>query len=112
MRPMRLERFVPVVEHIELQRSARRTRRHAALALIGVAAFGLLAAALLGGGLDAGDQFAIADDPVRIADRGLDRNFDGATAAREIHAALDSGDADLAQSFLDLARDRGVAVDP
>jgi hypothetical protein len=33
-------------------------------------------------------------------------------ARREIEAALAAGDADLAQSFIDLAADRDVAVDP
>jgi hypothetical protein len=52
------------------------------------------------------------DDPVRIADRQLDRSFNADVARREIEAALKAADADLAQSFLDLARDRGVPVDP
>jgi hypothetical protein len=41
----------------------------------------------------------------------LDLSFDAAVARREMEAALDAGDAGLAASFLDLARDRNVAVD-
>src|SRR5262245_61842047 len=52
------------------------------------------------------------DDPVRLADHALDRSFTAAVAAREIEAALAADDLDLAQSFLDLARDRNVPVDP
>ena len=37
---------------------------------------------------------------------------DAPVAAREIKAALAANDADLAQSFLDLARDRRVPVEP
>lgn len=109
---MRHERFVDTVPHIELQRSTRLMGRHAAIALVGAAAFGLLAMALLGGGIDAGDQLAIADDPVQISDRALDRSFNQDVAQSQIQSALAAGDSDLAQSFLDLAHDRGVAVDP
>jgi hypothetical protein len=52
------------------------------------------------------------DDPGQLADHALDRSFNAGVAAREINAALAAEDGDLAQSFLDLARDRGVAVDP
>jgi hypothetical protein len=55
-------------------------------------------------------QFA-ADDPVKIADRALDDVLSRAVAEREIGAALAVGDIDLAQSFLDLSAERGLAVD-
>ncbi len=55
--------------------------------------------------------FAGLDDPGRIADRALDGKFDEAVVQREIEAALAVHDADLAQSFVDLAADRHVAVD-
>jgi hypothetical protein len=42
----------------------------------------------------------------------LDLSFDASVAGREMEAALAAGDADLAASFLALARDRNVAVDP
>jgi hypothetical protein len=61
--------------------------------------------------LDRAQQFA-ADDPVKITDRALDEVFSRAVAEREISQALGVGNIDLAQSFLDLSADRGVAVDP
>ncbi len=59
-------------------------------------------------------QFLLAaqDDPVALADHAIAPSFDAAVAAREINAALAANDADLAKSFLDLARDRNVPVDP
>jgi len=55
---------------------------------------------------------AAKDDPVALAEHAVARSFDAAAAAREIDAALAAGDADLARSFLDLARERDVPVDP
>src|SRR5438046_1439647 len=52
------------------------------------------------------------DDPARLADVMLDKDFDAARAAREIEAALAARDAELARSFLDLAAARGVALSP
>lgn len=109
---MRHERFVHAEQHTELQHAARRMGRHAASALIGAVAFGLIALALLGRGIDAQQQLASADDPVKISNRALDRQFNQDVAQREIQSALAAGDSDLAQSFLDLAHDRGVLVDP
>jgi hypothetical protein len=63
-------------------------------------------------GLDAGWLMANQDDPVALSDHALAKAFDAAVAKSEIEAALAAGDADLAQSFLDLAHDRGVAVAP
>jgi hypothetical protein len=61
--------------------------------------------------LDAHLLLSAQDDPVQLADHALDRSFNAAVAAREIELALKADDAELAQSFLDLARDRKVAVD-
>jgi hypothetical protein len=52
------------------------------------------------------------NDPARIANHALDGRFDAGVAQREIEAALAARDADLAQSFVDLAADRRVAIDP
>ena len=52
------------------------------------------------------------NDPARIADHALDGRFDAGVAQHEIEAALAAHDADLAQSFVDLAADRSVAIDP
>jgi hypothetical protein len=61
---------------------------------------------------DAMDQMAIANDPAKVADRALDRAFNAPIAEQEIRAALDAGDTDLAASFIALAADRNVPVDP
>jgi hypothetical protein len=61
-------------------------------------------------GIEAESLLNDEDDPVAIADRGLDKAFDGAIAVREIEQALAADDADLAKSFVDLARDRNVTV--
>ena len=62
-------------------------------------------------GFDAEELLLAQDDPVALADRAIARSFDATVAAREINAALAANDPDLAQSFLELARDRNVPVD-
>jgi hypothetical protein len=52
------------------------------------------------------------DDPVALTRIGLAHTFDSETAKREIEAALAADDADLARSFVELARDRNVELDP
>lgn len=81
-------------------------------ALVAVVVVAGVAAYAVPRGLEAAHLFSIADDPVRIADRAVSRTLDAETAAREIDAALAADDSDLAQSFVDLARSRGVALDP
>jgi hypothetical protein len=54
----------------------------------------------------------IEDDPAALADRKLATAFDSNVAAREIESALAAKDADLAKSFVELARDRQVPVTP
>lgn len=83
--------------------------------LIGVllaAGFGYAAVAVTPRAIESGTLLAAQDDPVRLADLALDRTFGMEVAAREIDAALQAGDPDLAKSVLDLASDRGVPVDP
>ena len=70
------------------------------------------ALALVPHGVEAQALLYAQDDPVLLADARLSRTFDAAVASREIEAALAASDADLARSFLDLARDRGIDVDP
>jgi hypothetical protein len=63
-------------------------------------------------GVEAEQLLYAQDDPVLLTDHQLTRVFNADVAAREIEAALAADDVDMAQSFLDLARDRNVAVDP
>jgi hypothetical protein len=63
-------------------------------------------------GLEAGMLVAARDDAPALAEHMLDRSFDSAVAKREIESALDAKDPDLAGSFLELAQDRHVGVDP
>ncbi len=86
--------------------------RHPLVALLGVVIFGCAAVIIGRIAIAQTERFAAAADPVQISDRALDGVFTPAVAEREINAALAAGDVDLAQSFLELAADRGVAVDP
>ena len=78
----------------------------------------LLACALLAGGavyavphgLEAQHLLAIEDDPAEIADRALDEKFNATVAAQEIDAALAADDADLARSFVELSKARGIPL--
>ena len=88
-----------------------RTVRHPVFALVGAVIFAVAAAAAIRGGMAAHAR-AVEDGPVKISDQALDRTFDRAVAEREIRSALAAGDPDLAQSFVELAADRGVPLDP
>src|SRR5262245_27410134 len=61
---------------------------------------------------EARNLLAGQDDPIALADHAVARSLDAKMAAREIDAALAADDADLARSFLDLARETNVPVDP
>ncbi|MGI8525921.1 MAG: hypothetical protein ACR2K5_07010 [Pseudolabrys sp.] len=63
-------------------------------------------------GVEAQHLLSIEDDPAQIADRALDGHFDAGIAAPEIEAALAGKDADLAKSFVELAHERGVTINP
>ena len=86
--------------------------RHPLVALLGAVIFGCAATAVGPVAVDQARLFAAADDPVQVSDRALDRVFTQCVAEREVDTALAAGDLDLAQSFLDLAAERGVAIDP
>jgi hypothetical protein len=60
----------------------------------------------------AGSVLAAQDDPSRLADLQLDQTLrqDQAAITGHIEVALASGDADLANSFIELARDKHVGV--
>jgi hypothetical protein len=85
--------------------------RHPLVALLGAIIFGCAATAVGRTVIDQARLFAAAEDPVQISDRALDRVFTQRVAEDEVGIALAAGDLDLAQSFLDLAAERGVAVD-
>jgi hypothetical protein len=56
------------------------------------------------------DLHLAADDPVRLADLQLADRFDSEFAKREIAEALQRNDVELAESFVALAAERGIAV--
>jgi hypothetical protein len=87
------------------------TRARIALPFVLALAFAGAGLALAPRAFESSFLIASQDDPVALADHVVARAFDAATAAREIDAALAAGDADLARSFLELARDRNVPVD-
>ncbi len=81
--------------------------------LVLTTAFALFAYALVPRGIEAEQLLAAQDDPAALADRALTKTtFDIARVTSEIDAALAANDADLARSFLELARERGVHVPP
>jgi hypothetical protein len=88
-----------------------RVASHPAFALAGMLIFAVAAIAAVRGGLEARARIT-ERDPVKISDRALDQVFNRTVAEREIRSALATGDFDLAQSFVDLAVDRTVAIDP
>src|SRR5712691_757006 len=83
----------------------RRTIKFAAYAAIIAAAFYVLPQ-----GKRALDLNLAADDPARLADLQLADGFGAELARREIAAALDQDDIELAESFAALAAERGIAV--
>lgn len=95
-------------------RSERTRRARSDLALP------LLIAATVAGGLwlaapkaiDSAGLLVDQNDPVRLADRAVDKRLTPEVARREIEAALAAGDAELAASFLELAESRAIVVDP
>ncbi len=87
--------------------------RHPLFALAAAVLFAAAAGLVVRGGLAERAQFqATAADPVKIADQALDRSFNRDVAEHEIRAALAADDIDLAQSFVALAADRSVQLDP
>ena len=87
-------------------------RRRISSAVGGLAASAVVCAALWPHAREAGAVLAAQDDPVELSDLRLNsamRNNQG-VVAQNIEAALASHDADLANSFLALARDKNIAV--
>jgi hypothetical protein len=77
--------------------------RDSTRALVGIAVFGFASLITI--------PNAIADDPVKISDRALDRYLNREVAEHGIQSALADHDVDCAQSVLDLAMDRGITID-
>ena len=77
-----------------------------ALAFVG------MAAALVPRGYEAGWLLLAQDDPIKLADHAVDQRLNPAVAEREIEDALAKGDVDLANSFVELATERGIAIKP
>lgn len=89
-----------------------RWRFHLGLPVILVLASLGAGLALLPQGFDAGWLLYAQDEPELLADRMVAKTLTPALAGQEIAAALDAGDADLAESFATLARERGIAIAP
>lgn len=97
---------------IDFGEALRMIRIRIVLAVLFAIACGVAALLVVPHGIKAEAVLANQDDPAQLADMALDGAFDASVTAREIEAALAAKDADLAKSFLDLARDRGVVVAP
>ncbi len=81
-----------------------------AIAFIVAGLFAIAALVAVPIALEADTLLTSEDDPAMLADRALANQFDQAFAVREIEVALAANDADLASSFLELARERDVAI--
>src|SRR5262245_10512995 len=81
-------------------------------ALAGMALSVAVCAALWPHARDAGASLAAQDDPAALSDIQINSALrsNQALVAQNIEAALAEGDSDLAHSFLQLARDKGIAV--
>ncbi|MDO9411649.1 MAG: hypothetical protein Q7T81_03615 [Pseudolabrys sp.] len=93
------------------ERFVMRKRRLVPVVLLSVALIAM-AAYVVPRGWDAQYLLSIEDDPAEIAGRTLDEKFNLDVANREIEQALAAKDSDLAKSFVDLAADRKVPLDP
>jgi hypothetical protein len=85
--------------------------RHPVFALGVALVFAVAATVFVRAGSEARAR-AAETDPVKISERALAQSFNRDVAEREIRAALAAGDTNLAQSFVELAADRNVPVDP
>jgi hypothetical protein len=83
-----------------------------ALGLVIALGLAVAAAWTLPRGIEAARALAARDDPAQLTDLALERGFDASVAEREIRAALAGNDPELAQSFVELARERAVPIDP
>lgn len=86
--------------------------RRIGLTLAGAVASAAVFALLLPHAREAGSLLLAQDDPVALSDSQINSALrtNAATIGLGIEQALDAKDADLANSFADLARDKGVAL--
>jgi hypothetical protein len=81
--------------------------------LLGIATCLALACAIsVPEGVTAARLIAAAEDPVELSELRLDHGLDGAVANREIEQAIAGGDVELARSFLELAAERNISINP
>jgi len=85
-------------------------RLHRAITATSVLA--IIFATIAPSGFESGWLLSNRDDQAAIADYEVDKVFSRERADREIRAALDASDVDLANSFAELAADRKIPVDP
>src|SRR5215469_9162737 len=69
-------------------------------------------AAVLPRGIESAELLYAQDRPEQLADHAVEKLLSTPRAAAEIEDALAAGDAELASSFVDLARERGIAIEP
>jgi len=62
-------------------------------------------------GYQAASELAARDNPAELANLAL-KSFDENIARREVEEALAAHDSELAQSFVELATERGIVIDP
>jgi hypothetical protein len=82
------------------------------LAFAAAGGFAAAAYAIAPRAIEAAIYLSVQDDPIALADRALDRGLTAARVTAEIDAALAGQDVELAQSFLELAAERGIAISP
>jgi hypothetical protein len=111
-------RLVAVEPHIEV-RAAKPSKpappppvRRVMPAVMGTALCAAAAYAVLPHARESYALLNAQDDPVALADIFVAKALTPSVARIEIENALSADDAELAASFLELARGRGVAVDP
>ena len=75
-------------------------------------ALGIAALSIAPRAFEAQWLLAAQDDPAALADRAVARSINAQVVDREINTALSANDPDLAKSFLELAQDNNVLVDP
>lgn len=87
------------------------SRWQIALLVLAAAALAALAVVAVPRAIEAAGVVGGDVDPATLVDRNVSRVLDRDTVAREIESALAAKDADLAQSFVDLAAEHHIAID-